>query len=231
MISPVVLLGQELQFLYDFRHSIDPGFNEKNYPRLDFKYFQDIDTLNTGSFLLEVQSSLNGNKNNIGQSFIQVSQSLKFWKPNIFMNFYFSGGLGTTPDSYGYFISNAYSAGASYLLAFEKIWFNLSVLYRYSAFLKPSHDPQLNFYTGGTLFNYKLRYSTTLVLWSNNKDDGSSINTGKQGKQVFFFADPQVWLTIGKGFSLGTKGSMSYNIVAEKKGVVLYPAIGIKKDF
>jgi hypothetical protein len=230
-ICPTSSYGQELQFLYDFRHSIDPHLNEKNFPRIDFKYFQEIDTVNTGAFLIEIQSFLNGNSNNIGQIFIQLSQSLKFWKPNIFAYFYYSGGLGVTPNSYGYYISNAYSVGGSYLLAFKNIWFNLSLLYRYSAYQKPSHDPQLNFYVGGALFNYKVMYSSTLVLWSNNNNDGSAINSGKTGKKILFFADPQIWLKISKGFSIGSKGNLSYHIVDDKNRVVLYPTIGLKKDF
>jgi hypothetical protein len=229
--SPLFLCGQELQFHYDFRHSIDPGINEKNFPWIDFKYFKEIDTLNTGAFLFETQSFLNGTKSNMGQTFIQMSQSLKFWKPNLFAYFYFSGGLGVTPDSYGYYISNAYSAGGSYLLAFEKIWFNIGLLYRYSAYVRPSHDPQLNFYVGGALFNYKVLYSSTLVLWSNNIDDGSITNNAKTGKKVLFFADPQIWLNIGKGFSIGSRGSLSYHIVDNKSRVVLYPSIGLKRDF
>ena len=230
-IRPVCQYGQELQFLYDFRHSIDPQLHEKNFPRVDFKYFKEIDTINTGAFLIEIQSFLNGNENNIGQTFIQMSQSLKIWKPDIFAYFYFSGGLGVTPDSYGYYISNAYSVGASYLLAFNNIWFNLSLLYRYSAYREPSHDPQINFYVGGALCSYKVMYSSTLVLWSNNNDDGSAINHGKKGKKILFFADPQLWFKIGKGFSIGSKGNLSYHIMDDKNRVVLYPAIGLKRDF
>jgi hypothetical protein len=231
LISPIILFGQELQLHYDFRHTIDPQLNEKNFPWIDFKYFKEIDTLNTGAFLLEVQSFLDGDKNNIGQTFMQLSQSLKFWEPNIFAYFYFSGGLGVTPESYGYYISNAYSVGGSYLLEFKKIWFNLSLLYRYSAYEKPSHDPQVNFYIGGALFNYKLMYSSTLVLWSNNNDDGSTINSEKEGKKVLFFADPQIWYKIGRGFSIGTRGGLSYHIVDDKNRVVLYPTIGLKFEF
>ncbi|MFH0756844.1 MAG: DUF5020 family protein [Bacteroidota bacterium] len=230
-VGPISLSGQELQFHYDFRDNIDPQLYEKNFPWVDFKYFKEIDTVNTGALLFEVQSFLNGNKNNIGQTFIQISQSLKFWKPNIFAYFYYSGGLGVTPNSYGYYISNAYSVGGSYLLAFKNIWFNLGLLYRYSAYQKPSHDPQLNLYIGGALFNYKVTYSSTLVLWSNNKDDGSTINGGKNGKKVLFFADPQIWFKIGKGFSIGSRGSLSYHIVDDLNRVVLYPTIGVKRDF
>ena len=229
--SPIFLCGQELQFHYDFRHSIQPQLNEKNFPWVDFKYFKEIDTVNTGAFLLEAQSFLDGNKNNIGQTFIQLSQSLKFWKPNIFAYFYFSGGLGVTPNSFGYYISNAYSVGGSYLLEFKNIWFNLSLLYRYSAYQKPSHDPQLNFYVGGALFNYKVMYSSTLVLWTNNIDNGSTNDSGETGKRVLFFADPQIWFKIGKGFSIGSRGSLSYHIVDEKNRVVLYPTIGLKREF
>lgn len=231
LISPILLYGQELQFLYDFRHSTHPRLNEKNFPSVDFKYFKQIDTINTGAFMMEVQSFLNGSKSNMGQTFVQLSQSLKFWKPAIFAYFYYSGGLGVTPNAYGYYISNAYSFGSSYLIGYQNLWINLSLLYRYSAMEKPSHDPQVNFYIGGTLFKNKIRYSSTLVLWSNNKDDGSGIGSGETGKKVLFFADPQIWFKVKGKFSLGSKGSVSYHIAEDKNRVILFPAIGIKRDF
>jgi hypothetical protein len=223
--------AQELQIHYDFRHSIDPGLYPKNLPILDFKYFTQIDTNKTGTFLIEAKSILDGEKGNVGQSFFQISQSLKFWNPPVYANIYFSGGLGVTPGSFGYYISNAYSAGISYTLAFTRTWFNFSLLYRYSAFKKPSYDPQFNFWVGGALFNYKLRYSSTLVLWSNNKNDGSGVNESESGKKVLFFADPQLWYNLGKGFSIGSMGNVSYNLVEGKKTPVYYPTIGIKKEF
>jgi hypothetical protein len=231
LIIPVFAKGQELQLHYDFRHTVDPSLYEKNFPWLDFKYFKDIDTIGTGSFLMEAQTFLNGNKNNIGQSFFQLSQSLKFWKPNIYSYFYYSGGLGVTPSSFGYYISNAYAIGVSYPLIFKNTWLNFSILYRYSALQKISQDPQFNFYIGGALFNYKLKYSSTLVLWSTNNDDGMPANTGKNGKKVLFFADPQIWYSLVKKFSLGSRVSVYYNLIGDKEEIVFYPTIGIKRDF
>lgn len=224
------LRAQELQLMYDFRHTADPEHNDRNFPWLDFKIFKEIDTLHTGSFLFEAQSFLNGTQSNMGQTFIQVSQTLKFWKPSLYLNFYFSGGLGVTPDAFGFYIPNAYSTGISTLLPFEKVWINLSLLYRYSAYPEPGHDPQVNIYVGGGLFQYRLMYSSTLVMWTNDRDAGTAGADGEKGKKLLFFADPQAWYSLGKGFSMGTRLSLSYNIT-ENNHLSAYPALGIKRSF
>lgn len=223
--------GQELQLHYDFRHSVDPSLNEKNFPWINFKYFKKLDTLGKGDFLLEVQTYLNGKKNNIGQTFIQVAQNIKFWKPKIYLYLYYSGGLGVTPSSFGYYISNSYSAGITYPLTFSKTWFSFSLMYRYSALAKPSHDPQLNIYVGGGLLNYRLMYSNTLVFWAPDKDNGLPENMGKRGKQVSFFADPQIWYGIGKGFSVGSRVSLYYHVLNNENRLMAYPTMGLKKAF
>ena len=59
------LVAQNVQLHYDFRHSLDPELNHKNYPSLSFEYFKEWDSL--GSSLFKIQSDLNGENYNIGQ--------------------------------------------------------------------------------------------------------------------------------------------------------------------
>ena len=119
---PVSLSTQNLQLHYDLRHSLDPQFNSKNFPTLYFEYFKGDDS---GSFLMKIQSDLIGEKNNIGKFYMQTSKSLKFWEPKIYLQIQYSGGLGIAePGQYGYYITNAFSIGASYPFQLNNAYFN-----------------------------------------------------------------------------------------------------------
>jgi hypothetical protein len=223
--------AQEIQLHYDFRHTMDPQANPKNFPMMVFKYFKPLDTLGTGSFLFEAQTFFNGDRSNIGQTFIQASQTIKFWKPRIYLAVNYSGGLGIAPPSYGYYIGNAYGIGVSTNLIFSTTWFAFNLGYRYSGTLKPSNDIQFNVYVGGGLFNYRLMYSCSLVTWATDKDNGLPQNEGKAGKKISFFADPQLWYGIGKKFSIGTRISLYYHVLNEENDVQAYPTLGVKRGF
>jgi hypothetical protein len=231
MLTEILIFGQELQLHYDFRHSVDPKLNDKNFSWINFKYFKKIDTLGTGDFLFEVQTFLNGKDKNIGQAFIQAAQNIKFWKPKVYLYLYYSGGLGATPTSFGYYIANSYSVGVTYPLTYAKTWLSFSLLYRYSALANPSHDPQMNIYIGGALMNYRLMYSSTFVIWAPDRDNGFPDNIGKSGKMVSFFADPQLWYSLGKGLSIGSRVSLFYHVLNDENRMMAYPTIGIKKNF
>lgn len=230
-LAPGIGYTQEIQMHYDFRHTVDPRSNPKNFPMMVIKFFKELDTLKTGTLLFEAQTFFNGDRSNIGQTFIQASQTIKFWKPKIYLAVNYSGGLGIAPPAYGYYIGNAYGLGASTTLVFPTIWFAFNLGYRYSGTVKPSNDIQFNVYVGGGLYNFRLMYSCSLVSWATNKDNGLPQNEGKEGKKIAFFADPQLWHSIGKKFSIGTRISLYYHVLNEKNDVQAYPTIGVKKAF
>jgi hypothetical protein len=169
---PVSLSTQNLQLHYDLRHSLDPQFNSKNFPTLYFEYFKGDDS---GSFLMKIQSDLIGEKNNIGKFYMQTSKSLKFWEPKIYLQIQYSGGLGIAePGQYGYYITNAFSIGASYPFQLNNAYFNALRCYTYNAFTKPSNDILFSFYWGFGLWNYQcvlsrinlFKYSSNLSYFS-----------------------------------------------------------------
>jgi hypothetical protein len=220
-----------MQLHYDLRHSVDPKINDRNFLFLNFNYYKELDSLRSGNFLFQVQSQLDGKKSNISQTFIQMSTNVKFWTPKVYLSLYFSGGLGVSASSFGYYIANAYGLGISYPLIFAKTWFNFGLLYRYSATVKPSSDPQFNFYIGGGLFNYKLMYGGSIVFWAPDKDNGLPENLGRRGKKLCFFGDPQLWYGIGKDYSVGTKVSISYYAINDENRIMFYPTVGLKRKF
>ena len=111
--------SQVMQLHYDARHTLDPVHNGRNFISLYFEYFKTQDSgkafIKPGAFLLKMQSDFTGQKNNMAQSFIQLSQTFRCWKPRIFINLQYNGGLGVTePKQYSYYITNTYSLGVSY---------------------------------------------------------------------------------------------------------------------
>jgi hypothetical protein len=231
MIITLTGWSQNLQLHYDFRHSIDPKLNPKNFPMFSFEYFREIDTSGTGSFLLKLQTDLSGKNNNVSQVFSQLTQTIKFWKPKVYLGFNYSGGLGVTSSSTGFYLVNSLGIGVSYPFQWKGAWVATNLLFRYSAFDSPSYDPQLTVYFGKGFFNYRLFLAGSFTFWTENKNQGNDYTRGLTGKKFAFFGDPQIWYTIRKGFSIGSRTSVFYNLLGENKQIQFYPTIGVKYQF
>ncbi|MBF9222597.1 DUF5020 family protein [Hymenobacter ruricola] len=242
-VAPILLLlsaclrwapgtqAQNLQLHYDLRHTLQPAANKANFPTFSFEYFKNTDSLNRGSFLLKLQADLTGPRYNAGQVYLQLTQTLRFWQPKVFLALSYTGGLGATPDGYGYYLSNALGTGLAYPFQWKGGWFSASVLYRYSAFAVPSHDPQLMFYFGRGFFHYRLFAAGSLVGWTENRNQGTAPTADLSGKKAAFFADPQLWLSVRKGFSVGTRVNVFYHLLTTDNTVQLYPTLGTKYQF
>lgn len=210
IISACLLLtltgfSQNLQLHYDFRHTTDPTLNSKNFPTFSFEYFKNIDTIGTGSFLLKLDAHLSGENNNVGQVFTQVSQSLRFWKPKVYLSLNYSGGLGVKPTSFGYYLSNSFGVGASYPFQWNGAWVAPSLSFRINVFDKPSYDPQFTLYFGKGYINYKIFTAGSFVFWTQNRNQGNDYTKDLNGKKFAFFGDPQIWFRIKNGFSVGSR--------------------------
>jgi Domain of unknown function (DUF5020) len=223
--------SQNLQIHYDFRHSLDHKLNAKNFPSFSFEYFKLIDTLGTGSFLLKVQADLSGKHQNVGQVFTQVSQSLRFWKPKIFLYLNYSGGIGVTPSAFGFYIPNSYGIGISYPFQWKGAWLAVNILFRYNAFDRPSYDPQLTFYFGKGISNYRFFVSGSFVFWTQNRNQGDAYTQHLKKKKFAFFGDPQFWVNIKNGFSVGSRINVFHHLLTEGNQVQFYPTLGIKYQF
>ena len=224
-------MSQNLQLHYDFRHSIDPKLNPKNFPTFNFEYFKNIDTVGTGSFLLKVQSDLNGVRSNVGQVFTQVLQTLKFWKPDLYLALNYTGGLGVASDSYGYYINNSFGLGISYPFQWKGAWFNTNLLFRYTTFDKASYDPQFTFYYGKGFLNYRIFLTGSFVFWTENRNRGDNYTKDLNGKKFVLFGDPQIWIRIRKVFSVGSRINVYYNVLDNDDHIMVYPTIGAKYEF
>jgi hypothetical protein len=229
MLPGGLLPAQQLQFHYDFRHSVDPELNPRNFTSLNFEYFSD--SVATGSFLLKVQADLNGEKGNTNQVFMQVTKDLRFWKPDFYLSLGYSGGLGITETTLGYYIVNSYSIGVAYPFQWSGFYCNAASGYRYNSFPSGSHDVHLTIYFWKGLLNYRLSVSGSFVGWTQNRNTGTDMTKHLSGKKIAFYADPQIWAKVWKRLSAGTRILFLYHVVSDANALKIYPTLGIKYDF
>lgn len=227
--------SQNLQLHYDMRHTIDPENNSKNYPTLYFQYYKNFDSdsskyfIKPGAFLLTMQANLLGEKNNIGSSTIQVSQSFRCWEPKVYLNLQYMGGLGITePREYSYYIQNTYLIGISYPFKWHNAYMTTNLSYKYVPYNKPSHDFLYSLYWWQGLFKYKGEFSGNFSVWTVNKNLGDEYTKGMKGKRFSFIGEPQFWYKLGNKFAVGSKINMYYHIYTYDNVLQVYPTVGIR---
>jgi hypothetical protein len=227
------LSAQNLQLHYDMRHTAAPGDNPHDFPTLYFEYFKSQDSgtsfIKPGSFLLKMQADLAGPGNSISKSYVQVTQTLRFWKPKIFLSLQYSGGLGVTePKQYSYYITNTFSLGADYPFQWKGAWLSAVLNYKYIPYKKPSSDPLFTLYWWKGLLNYRLELAGDFSAWTENKDHGDGADPGPGGKRFFFFAEPQIWYNMNKSLAVGSKINMYYHVNTTLNDFQVYPTAAVK---
>ena len=227
------LHSQQLQFHYDTRHWLDPARNAKNYPTLFFQYFKaespDTSFMKLGAFLLQMQCDLPGPQGNIGKFYIQTSQAVRFWEPQVFLEVKYSGGLGIAePGATGFYITNAYSLGGVIPFQIDEIVLSASLDYTYTAFALPSHDVLASIYWWKGLWNYAVELAGDIQIWTQNENQGTSITANLHGKRISSYGEPQIWFNLGRSFSLGSKINMYYNILTLDGTLQIYPTIAVR---
>ena len=202
--APFLAPAQNLQLHYDLRHTVAPDQNPRNFTTLYFEYWKKQNDssrsfIKPGSFLFKTEADLYGAGDNIGKFFLQLSQSLRFWKPRVYLALQYSGGAGITePKQYSYYISNTFSAGVEYPFQWKGIYFTSQLYLRYTS---ASVDPLFTLYWWKGLLHYKLEIAGDFSIWTQNSN-GS--------KHLFFFAEPQLWYRLLSQLSVGSKLNLYY---------------------
>lgn len=226
-------IAQTIQLHYDPRHTIDPKHTTKNFATLYFEYFKNQDSgkssIKPGSFLMKMQADFKGEKCNIGQFYMQLSQTFRCWKPKIFVNIEYSGGLGVTePKQYSFYIINKYSLGVSYPFKWGEAYMTSVLNYKYLPYNKPSHDFLYTLYWWKGLWNYRAEFLGDFSIWTENKTHGDSYTQNLSGKRFSFFAEPQFWYNMNKAFAFGTRLNLNYHVLTKDDIFQIYPAIAIR---
>ncbi len=181
---------------------------------------------------MKMESDLNGQNHNIGKFYTQLTQSFKFWKPKVYVQVQYSGGLGISePGSYPYYIANGFSLGAVYPFRWKGAWFSTSLSYTYNAFKMPSNDFLYSFYWGRGFWNYKVEFSGDVELYSMNRNTGESFTSNLSGKSVAFFGEPQVLFRIHQGFAAGSKINVYYHVLTNQNLFRAYPTLAVRFKF
>jgi hypothetical protein len=225
--------GQNVQLVYDMRHTTDPGNNPKNFPTLYFEYFNQQDSgkslIKPGSFLFKFQADGLAPGTNTGKVYFQLAQTLRFWRPKVFLHFSFSSGLGVTePKQYSYYILNTYAAGAAWPFQWNRGFYSLVLDYKYVPYAKPTSDLLWTFYFYGGFFKYRCEWLGDFSFWTENKNHGDSGTQNLSGKRFFFYAEPQFWYRVAGGFSLGARLNLYYHVYTSENKWQGYPALGIR---
>ena len=95
----------------------------------------------------------------------------------------------------------------------------------------PSRYISGHFYFGRGFFNYKLFVGGSFVAWTENRNQGTADTQSLHGKKAAFFGDPQVWIKVKGGFSVGSRINVFYHLITADDKVQLYPTIGTKFQF
>jgi len=160
---------------------------------------------------------------------VQLTQTIRFWTPKIFLHFSYSGGLGVTePKQYSYYILNTYAAGIAYPFQWKGGYFSAVLDYQYVTFTKPSHDLLWTLYFYKGFFNYGLELLGDLNLWTSNRNHGDSMTSTLSGKQLFFYGEPQLWYRLKAHFFAGARLNIYYNVNFNDNRLEFYPAVGLK---
>ena len=182
-----------------------------------------------GDFLLKTEADLLGSGNNIGKFFVQVSQSFRAWPPKIFLQLQYSGGAGITePKQYSYYITNTYQAGAEIPWHWKNAWLTTVLDYKYVSYTKPTSDPIFTQYWYRGFFHYKLEFAGDFSIWTENRNHGDEATAGLNGKQFFFFAEPQLWVNLTHILALGSKLNCYYHVNIPANVFQAYPTLAVK---
>jgi Domain of unknown function (DUF5020) len=228
MLTAPAVSAQDLQLHYDWRHSIDPRNNPRNFPALTFKSFK---ALEFGSFLLKLEANLDGTQHNISKGYMEVSQTLRFWDAPVYALGEYTGGLGVFDGaSGGYYIENAYMLGAAHPFKWRGAWGSAALAYKHTNLRQPSDDPQATLYWGAP-FHERWWFASTGIFWTQNRNHGDEYSAAETGKRRSFLIENELWWRAVGLVSVGTDVRVSRNVYATDGRLLAYPTIGMRYLF
>lgn len=66
---------------------------------------------------------------------------------------------------------------------------------------------------------------------AQNKNHGDAFTEGLRGKRASFYGEPQLWLTVIGGFSVGTKVNLYYHVLTYDETIQAYPTLAVRYRF
>jgi hypothetical protein len=100
--------------------------------------------------------------------------------------------------------------------------------YKYVPYAKPSSDFLWTFYFYKGLFKYRCELLGDFSFWTENKNHGDVMTQSQNGKRFFLYGEPQFWVRVLGGLSLGARMNIYYHINTTNDSWQVYPAAGIR---
>lgn len=222
-----VVMSQNIQFHYDFRHALNKDIPASNYLTTTVEMFKPD---KWGSTFFFVDVDYNQSKQNIGLAYWEIARDFKIGSLPIMPHIEYNGGI-INDKGYGMSIPNAYLVGLSYPFSIgNNAHFSTCLSYKYNSFVKVSHDAQITGTWGINMFDNKLTLSGFLDVWTENNDrDGLGTTSGKK---VILLTEPQVWYNVNEHLSLGSEVEISnkfYGIYSDR--LYAFPTVAAKWNF
>jgi hypothetical protein len=220
--------AQTLQLGYDLRHTIDPGHNERDFVTGTFETFK---AGSHGSLLAKLEADLSGKHNDLGKLYLQLSQSLKFWRFPVSLHLEYSGGIGVVGETEtAYHIANTYSVGAESAFRLLKGWGSAYLAYRYTSLDRPSHDVASSFWWGRDL-GRRVSLTGYFVLWTVNRNRGDAWTQQLHGKKLSGLGEPRLWVNLNQSFAVGSEVRLYYHVYDYADRLLVYPILAVKYQF
>lgn len=205
--------AQNVQLHYDLG-------KDRGYPTATVEFFKPDAW---GSTFFFVDFDLNGKKNDMNLSYMEISRNLKL-SENIPVQLHleYNGGLWGN-SGFGGAISNSYLVGGYYDLKITD-GFTLGTMLAYKHI--QNSNKSANFQFTGTWFKpfaKNFLFTGFMDLWSQESPTSD-------GRQLVFLTEPQLWYSLGKNFKVGTEVEISRNFVSQDK-FQINPTLAVRWDF
>ena len=239
MLASLPVLGQDIQFHYDFGRLLyqKEGKSLKNRPELTttVEMFRP-DSFGSTFFFVDMnygpRSSEPGDgfedQGGVLGAYWEISRELQFWKVPVSIHLEYNGGLDVKPSNVVY--NDAWLGGVTYTFASKDFTKTLSLSAMYKAIPRnPSpHNFQLTAVWNIWFWNKAFLFCGFIDFWRERRT--------WQGTDYIFLSEPQFWYNFNtiKGcekfnFSLGTEVELSNNFVG--KGFYAIPTVAAKWTF
>jgi hypothetical protein len=239
LASAVSRADVSVDWLYDFRHVMDPQDNPNDFPVVELKVFF---PQSFGSFFLKQEIDLDGAHHNVSQINTELSQSIKLGAVTLggsplLVRVGYAGGLGLFNDAGGGFtIQNAYELGLAYAFQVRKAFCDVSLSLRDTSFAKPSYDPMLTLYAGRYFLDDRVLLANSLEAWTTSTaqalgGQGGTSSQSDGGKFASWELESEAWYRVDKHFYVGTYTRTTRNVYAVSNRWVVYPSVGVRYTF
>jgi len=212
---PIILIGQNLQFHYDFGKASDNGNDiKRDYFTTTLEFFKP-DKL--GSTFLFVDIDFNKTGGGASLSYFEIARKFIIHKKSgLSLQLEYNDG---TPD----FMNSAWLAGFSYPLKIGKVTIHTSILYKaYKNARNP--DAQLTLVWQHQICKNKLLFKGFIDIWT--QDDLLS-----DDKNLVFLSEPQLWYILNEHFSIGSEIEISKNLFTFDGDFEIMPTLALMWTF